>query len=677
MKIKNEYLILFVLVVLVFLPFWIHDSSDDIEPKNIEDDTIGYYQSTTCEISLFEVLFNNSGNQNTIVYNNHQYAGIQCFGKVTGLDKVGEKFVVSIGSNTSLLFIIQAFIWIMLIALIKPSKEAINKKINPLYLILPLLFSFQHISEIRYYQNNNIYVLAGSPPFINIYYILGTFLTYYLIFIILSDILPSRENQLINYLPFSFLIIGSFAGMNINFYLLILSYFGIKNFISKNQNSIFNLIYLAFAVIWQFTRRESDTFFDTDKLNGYINSSNNHSSLIFWTIVILLVFNGLHYLYKISEIDLRKLKDNFLFSGSLIVIFGLLGSSSRFWNYFNYILFGQNKKGINKLESIAGNTWRGFSQSAESIGEFYGFILLFILFYLFNNNSINLEKRDLGMLSLILFGLYRTNNFAAISSSILIVLFFLFRKYFKNIKHKRIIYATSGVIFIGLLLFQINKLGYEYLSTHLLYEASLHSNFFANELDNYNKTLVIEDYFNQQSIDYLFNSYGDESYSTSLKTLSNIYFVKFNIPLIPNLVALLSLISLFINRSEMWGIFFAKYSPNSIEAFFGNGPLQFNNYLYSQTVRLDLPPELLGSLYLPHSSVFDLLVFFGIFGLLIFSLFFIKTLFEDSKNNYLKYLLVFLLLNLLKSDSLLYLNSTLLLFLSYTLIKRDFSEQDG
>ena len=115
MKIKNEYLILFVLFILVFLPFWIHDSSDDIEPKNIEDETIGYYQSTTCEISLFEVLFNNSGNQNTIVYNNHQYAGIQCFGKVTGLDKVGEKYVVSIGSNTSLLFIIQAFIWIMLI----------------------------------------------------------------------------------------------------------------------------------------------------------------------------------------------------------------------------------------------------------------------------------------------------------------------------------------------------------------------------------------------------------------------------------------------------------------------------------------------------------------------------------------------------------------------------------
>ena len=66
----------------------------------------------------------------------------------------------------------------------------------------------------------------------------------------------------------------------------------------------------------------------------------------------------------------------------------------------------------------------------------------------------------------------------------------------------------------------------------------------------------------------------------------------------------------------MWGIFFAKYSPNTIEAFFGNGPLQFNNYLYTQTVRLDLPPELLGSLYLPHSSIFDLLVFFGIFGVL-------------------------------------------------------------
>ena len=39
-------------------------------------------------------------------------------------------------------------------------------------------------------------------------------------------------------------------------------------------------------------------------------------------------------------------------------------------------IFGQNKTGMRTFDSVAGNTWRGFSASAESAGEFYGFVLL-------------------------------------------------------------------------------------------------------------------------------------------------------------------------------------------------------------------------------------------------------------------------------------------------------------
>ena len=82
-----------------------------------------------------------------------------------------------------------------------------------------------------------------------------------------------------------------------------------------------------------------------------------------------------------------------------------------------------------------------------------------------------------------------------------------------------------------------------------------------------------------------------------------------NIPFVPNIVTVLSFISLMINRTEMWGIFFAKYSPSFIEAIFGYGPLQISDYLYKHKVRLDVPPEKLQSLFLPHSSFFDLLIF--------------------------------------------------------------------
>ena len=43
-------LILFILIV----PFSLHSRSDDIEATLLNDSTIGYYQSTTCKISLFE-----------------------------------------------------------------------------------------------------------------------------------------------------------------------------------------------------------------------------------------------------------------------------------------------------------------------------------------------------------------------------------------------------------------------------------------------------------------------------------------------------------------------------------------------------------------------------------------------------------------------------------------------
>ena len=78
---------------------------------------------------------------------------------------------------------------------------------------------------------------------------------------------------------------------------------------------------------------------------------------------------------NISNINKNMLINSFLISGSLVVFLGHLGAVSPFFNFSNNFIFGQNKRGINAIESIAGNTWRGYSASAESIGEFFGFIL--------------------------------------------------------------------------------------------------------------------------------------------------------------------------------------------------------------------------------------------------------------------------------------------------------------
>ena len=161
--------------------------------------------------------------------------------------------------------------------------------------------------------------------------------------------------------------------------------------------------------------------------------------------------------------------------------------------------------------------------------------------------------------------------------------------------------------------------------------------------------------------------------STSYIFLVNIFTNNLNIPLLPNIVAVISFISLLINRTEMWGIFIAKYDPNLIEGFFGSGPLQINKYLYSENVYLDVPKEKINSLFLPHSSFLDYFIFIGFGGVIIILFYIFRKLVSTSKNNMFKYLIIFLFVNLLKSDSILYLNFFILfltcLFLSSGLQK--------
>ena len=266
---------------------------------------------------------------------------------------------------------------------------------------------------------------------------------------------------------------------------------------------------------------------------------------------------------------------------------------------------GQNKRGIDKLESVAGNTWRGFSASAESIGEFFGFtiVLLLILFF---SKKLDFSTYYIPFFLLGIFGLYRANNFAAYISILLTILLYIYVEKIKNRNLK--IYLFIGGIFVSLILFSylVNNLGKEYVSTELLYEATLHSNLYPEDVE-YTKTTEITNYFNAGEIYSLLTYEANNQISSSLRFLSNIFYQEnLNIPFVPNIVTVLSFISLMINRTEMWGIFIAKYGPNLTESLFGNGPMQLNNYLYKQNVRLDLPEEKLSSLFLPHSSIMDL-----------------------------------------------------------------------
>ena len=235
---------------------------------------------------------------------------------------------------------------------------------------------------------------------------------------------------------------------------------------------------------------------------------------------------------------MRLINLNLLISSNLILMFGMLGGAYPVQNFFNYIIFGQNKRGINSLSSVDGNTWRGFSSSAESIGEFYAFVLLFYFLSLFFN-KIEATRYSIFLLILPIFGLYKSNNFAAIISLSCSVFLIIYKRVNKYTFNKILLFTFIGVILGSL--FLINILGYEYASTQLLYEASLHSNFFTY-LSSEAKSIEITRYFDAGQIEALINVENRGRGSQTLIYLSQIYNQSFfDIPYVPNLVTLLVL----------------------------------------------------------------------------------------------------------------------------------------
>ena len=661
-RVKENYKYLLLMLIVLLLPFTSVGNADSINAKEINDSTLGYYQSNTCKISLLEVISKNLTNTNKLYINNNDYVGLECFGKVSGLDKVGDTFSVSIGTNTTLSSVLQSALWLLVIFIFSKKRDSKVKLSYLPVLAIPLLFTVQHISEGRFYSEINKYY--NSSLQIDNYYLLSYLLLFLLISQNIKDLFENRQFNILYFLPFMYLFPFTFMGMNLNMYLIIFSFFGIQSILLKRTSRNFNYFYLIFTFVWIINKKETINFFDTDKLRGFVNSSNNLTSTFFWITIFYLLVNGVLFLlsYEKNTYLLKDIKNSFLISGSLITALGLLGSISPILNFFNFYIFGQNKRGMKNLESVAGNTWRGFASSAEFIGEFFAICLLILIYYYLSSSNKMLTK-DLVFSSICVFGLYKSNNFAAIISLIILSIFLVMKfKYKFSITKKQTVSFVLIILFIfgGLL----NFLNYENLSSALLEEAILHSDLFQYS-DNYKNFLYKEKYFEENDYKSLMNVENNFlRASSSLLFLIKTMTSNIDIPLIPNIVALVSAISLLINRTEMWGIFIAKYNPDFIDTIFGYGPFQMSNYLYDHRVRLDVPDYKLDMLFLPHSSYLDSIIFFGLGGLSIFLIYCGINLYRKnySKTIFL-YIFILLVINLLKSDSLLYI-PTFTIFIS-------------
>tara|TARA_B100000579_G_scaffold102572_1_gene81647 strand:+ start:1631 stop:3619 length:1989 start_codon:yes stop_codon:yes gene_type:complete len=645
------------LILIVLLPFLISQNENDLDPVPINDESIGYYQTNTCKISLIDVVVTNS-NKN-IEYKLNNYSGIDCYGKVTGLDKVGTKYIVYFGMNNLINFIHQSLIWFCLLSLFFGTKKKEIFRLDTFsLLIIPALYMFHFFGE------ESFYIAVGSNfnsdlNFEN-YFMLSLFVGLILLTISLENLLRSNLSDLIYFVPFLFLINGTFFGMNLNFFLILFSILGIKNL---KKLKYYNLIYIGFASLWLLNHIEKSIFFDVDKLRGFVNSSNTTYSLLFWIIAFYLLINGLIYTYfQIDKkINFDRLINNFLISGSLIVFFGLLGTINSFLNTFIFYIFGLNKNGSTTIESVVGNAWRGLSPSAELIGEYFAFA---ILIYALNKISTKQKIKNTEALLLIvnIFGLFRSNNRAAFILLTLILLFFYYRDL---ILERKYIFILLIIILCFCYFFFFFDYDYNSGSQMILAESMRNSNIDI-EWDNYNqaeKFLVEQDY---KTLVKTGNN-KEKLSNTQLKIIDSFTSDR-KIPFLPHAISILSIISLIINRSEKWGIFFAKYNPDLSDFIFGYGPQQLSEYHNGHQIKSSL-----SGLIIPHSSFLLLLIFFGLSGV-IFLIFLLIRKLKKSYNhlNYSNYLLIFIIINYLKSDSILYLSGFVLLSLVLSINKDSF-----
>ena len=164
-----------------------------------------------------------------------------------------------------------------------------------------------------------------------------------------------------------------------------------------------------------------------------------------------------------------------------------------------------------------------------------------------------------------MYGAFKANNVASLVSFVLLVSLFI--TYKKQVSTKKIILSLL-LILLGVGIFYVSELNYQYSSEKLLLEAYKNN-------DSYIEDQLFEKYLEESNFLMLKNNYN---FSSSVKVFSNLYIADRNIPFAPNIVGVISFVSEIINRTEKWGIFLAKYNPSYMDVFFGYGPMQFADY---------------------------------------------------------------------------------------------------
>ena len=629
-QVKEKVLLLkiIILLILVIAPWSVSNLNDGIAPEKITSD-LRFYEINTCSISLIEFLAKNIN----VIYQDHykirfnSYSSIYCFGQITGIDQINHEFYISIGANTILSLFIQSIFWILLISLINKNKELLKLKIIDYISIIltSLLVVIGIYAESRFYSKNLYFVdLSKGDQYINL------FCYFFFINYFLYIVLINRSENVKYYIPFTFIFMMLFNGLNLYLPVLFFCMYGIRELLKKNISKKYGYLLFFYLAFWSYQAIGENFYLKPDKIRGLTSTSYNFSSNIFWGVVVFtLVIGVVKYFQSSSKsLELEKIQSITLFSGSILVIVGYLSSAFPAVNFFTYYYSGltkyptlnQNLFQYNEWgEKIA---WRGMYPSAESSGELFGLAILLVGLSFLNTKKLYfVDSINIIFCSV---GLYASNN----KTSFILLIFCLIYKFIKTYKLRRELLILLIFAFILMVTFFVG-----------LDNLSLDFSFTSNNMVGSGYAYSIED--NRSSaIEYLQN--------LSENGILNFFII------------LISLVSFFINRSELWGLFFARYNPNFAEFLFGSGSFNLAKH-YGEIKLLETR-----SFLLPHSSLLNILLYFGFLILIVFVLYFLSKIVQTKKTNIdLFLILIYIFVNLIKSDSVLYISTLLIYFLLF------------
>ena len=632
MNISNKkyfYSKIILIFLLLVVPFSVSNFSDVITPQKITSD-LAFYEINTCSISLFEFLLENPN----VIYQDHykikfnDYSSARCFGQITGIDQIGYVFYISIGTNIIFNLAIQSAIWLLIISMI-PKKKYIEIEIKSIISILSTAFllCIGIYAEQRFYSSK--FYLLDLTYYKTYFYI---FCYFFAIAFVLKIVFESRQDNIIYFLPLLYIVMGLYTGFNLYFLSIIFLVYGIEEFINNRKYFKYFGYFNFLVFFWCFNAIGKGFYLNPDKVRGLVSSDYNFLSVFYWSYFFIFTVVGIRKLVlsQRKKFDILKFKDTFLVTGSLIVLFGYLSSSMPAINFFTTYFFGLTKPGTTNQNLFEINfwgervAWRGLFPSAETIGEFFGLSILIFVLYCFKEKKYKVTTVIMFLISLI--GLYASDNKAASFA----VLFCIALKVNK-------ILNVNLLLKISMFLFPIGVLIYFIRFENILFSLDFSSKNMLNLASAY-------------SLDY--------NISSSLNFLNNLQ----ENSIVTFFILAIGQFAFLINRSELWGIFIARYNPNFFEFLFGTSPFALSDHYGDIDIiskRLSTGTDL--GFLLPHSSALLIFLFFGFFGFLLFITYYLKKLLYIKDLNYDNFLIIlFIFLNIIKSDSLLYFPALLM-----------------